>query len=253
MFKKILIFLGLLGLGSGAIAYYYWQQATSLPDWYQTQPLEPVLNNSDIKPTQSSDSTAIAADSLTTIKTKIKENIQQQEKTNVSKGKNDQQPVEVSLSDREFTQLLQTEMTQKFKLPTSQDHLIQSRISQGSLEMGAVVNPQKLQSLELSRSQQALVSRVVTTFPQFKNQEFYLGISGTPQIQNGQLMLPTNSRVKVGNLSFTLPEIAQKLNVPVARLQQSLQMNVDPLNLHDIQLKENQIILKVNPADYDVQ
>ena len=252
MFKKMLIFLGLLGLGSGAIAYYYWQQATSLPDWYQTQQLEPVLNNSDVKPTPSA-ATAIAADSLTTIKTKIKENIQQQEKANASKGKDGQQPVEVSLSDREFTQLLQTEMTQKFKLPTSQNHLIQSRINQGSLEMGAVVNPQKLQSLELSRSQQALVSRVVTTFPQFKNQEFYLGISGTPQLQNGQLMLPTDSRVKVGNLSFTLPEIARKLNIPVARLQQGLQMNVDPLNLHDIQLKENQIILKVNPTDYDAQ
>ena len=252
MFKKMLIFLGLLGLGSGAIAYYYWQQATSLPDWYQTQQLKPVLNRPDPKPSQST-ATAIAADSLTTIKTKIKENIQQQEKTNASKGNDGQQPVEVRLSDREFTQLLQTEITQKFKLPTSQENLIQSRINQGSLEMGAVVNPQKLQSLELSRSQQALVSRVVTTFPQFKNQEFYLGISGTPKLQNGQLMLPTDSRVKVGNLSFTLPEIARKLNIPVARLQQSLQMNVDPLNLNDIQLKENQIILKVNPADHDAQ
>lgn len=252
MFKKMLIFLGLLGLGSGAIAYYYWQQATSLPDWYQTQQLKPVLNRPDLKPSQSS-ATEIAADSLTTIKTKIKENIQQQEKANASKEKDHQQPVEVRLSDREFTQLLQTEMTQKLKLPTSQENLIQSRINQGSLEMGAVVNPQKLQSLDLSRSQQALVSRVVTTFPQFKNQEFYLGISGTPQLQNGQLMLPTDSRVKVGNLSFTLPEIARKLNIPVARLQQSLQMNVDPLNLNDIQLKENQIILKVNPAAYDVQ
>jgi hypothetical protein len=245
----------------GAIAYYYWQQATSLPDWYQTDRAKPAQENnidpSQTSPSSTEGSTVIATDSLTAIKTKIQENIRQQVQDGTASpapiGAHRQQSVEVNLSDRDLTQLLQTEITQKFKLPSSDGTLIQTQINQGSLEMGAVVNPQKLDSLDLSRSQKAIVDRVMTTFPQLKDQDFYLGINGKIQLQNGQLILPDNSRVKVGNLSFTIQEIAQKLNVPVEKLQQSLQMNVDSLNLRDFQLKENQVILKVNPADYDVQ
>ena len=68
--------------------------------------------------------------------------------------------------------------------------------------------------------------------------------------KNGQLTLPNNSQVKIGKLTFTLSEVAQKLDVSPDRLQQSLNLNIDQLNLHDLKFKENKVILKVNPSDY---
>ena len=95
-----------------------------------------------------------------------------------------------------------------------------------------------------------MVERVVSKFPQLKDQDIYIGIEGQPKLENGQLTLPNNSQVRIGNLTFTLSEVAQKLGVPRDRLQQSLNLNIDELNLQDLQFKENEVILKVNPSDY---
>ena len=56
--------------------------------------------------------------------------------------------------------------------------------------------------------------------------------------------------MRIGNLTFSLSEVAQKLGVPRDRLQQSLNLNIDELNLQDLQFKDNEVILKVNPSDY---
>jgi uncharacterized protein YdgA (DUF945 family) len=113
-----------------------------------------------------------------------------------------------------------------------------------------VINPAKLKTLDLPRQQQAMVERVVSKFPQLKDQDIYIGIEGQPKLENGQLTLPNNSQVRIGNLTFTLSEVAQKLGVDPTRLQQSLNLNIDELNLQDLQFKENEVILKVNPSDY---
>ena len=95
-----------------------------------------------------------------------------------------------------------------------------------------------------------MVARVVSKFPQLKDQDIYVGIEGKPKLENGQLTLPNNSQVRIGNLTFSLSEVAQKLGVPRDRLQQSLNLNIDELNLQDLQFKDNEVILKVNPSDY---
>ncbi|MEB3308646.1 MAG: hypothetical protein VKJ02_00265 [Snowella sp.] len=244
MLKKLLLGIGLLGLGSVGLAYYFWTQATSLPTWYQEQSSH---TNDSLNSTQSSSSSE---------STGIKARIQQQIQTEIQQGSvQPNEAVSVTLKSQEFNQLVQSELSQQLRSRKLSNLApqIQSNIENNQLEIGTVINPQKLEAVNLPRHQQAIINRVVTSFPQLKNQEIYIGITGQPKFENGQLILPNDSKVRVGNLNFTLPEISKRLGVSPQRLQQSLNLNIDQLNLRALQLKENEVTLTVDPANYAAQ
>lgn len=244
MLKKFLMFIALLGIGSVGAAYYFWTQATSLPTWYQEQ----LSNTKDfLNSTQSSPS-----NEPTGIKAKIQEQIQAEIQQGLAQPN---EAVNVTLKPQEFNQLVQSELSQQLrsrKLAQLAPR-IQSNIENNQLEIGTVINPQKLEKVDLPRHQQAIVDKVVTSFPQLKNQDIYIGIAGQPKFENGQLILSNDTKVRVGNLNFTLPEISRRLGVSPQRLQQSLNLNIDQLNLRDLQLKENEVTLTVDPSNYASQ
>ena len=247
MFKKLLIGVILLGTGGAGIAYYFWTQATTLPSWFRGQSSDPT---SFVQPSQltppSTDSTLAIASTKQKIQQKVETAIQDQGISKIPEG------VAVSLNAQDFNQLVQAEISnqlQSRKIAPVLPH-IQANLENNNLELGTVINPAKLKTLDLPRRQQAMVAIVVSKFPQLKDQDIYIGIEGQPKLKNGQLTLPNNSQVRIGNLTFTLSEVAQRLGVDPTRLQQSLNLNVDELNLQDLQFKDNEVILKVNPSDY---
>lgn len=196
-------------------------------------------------PSPKTDQTNIMAATKQKIQKKVQTTIQQQ--GNIQP----QQDINVTLKTQDFNQLIQSEISNKLR-SRSRETLpnIQANIEKNNLEIGTVINTNKLESLELPRQQQAMIERVVTKFPQLKDQDIYVGIEGKPKLKNGQLTLPNNSQVKIGKLTFTLSEIAQKLGVSTERLQQGLNLDINSLNLRDLQLTNDEVILKVNPSDY---
>jgi hypothetical protein len=247
MFKKLLIGVIFLGAGAAGLAYYFWTQATALPSWFQGQSSDPkgFVQPSQLPPPSTDSSPAIAS---------TKQKIQQKVQTAIQDQGMNQIPedIAVSLNAQDFNQLLQAEISSQLQSRKIAPILpnIQANLENNNLELGTVINPTKLKTLDLPRRQQAMVARVVSKFPQLKDQDIYIGIEGKPQLDNGQLALPNNSQVRIGNLTFSLSEVAQKLGVPRDRLQQSLNLNIDELNLQDLQFKDNEVILKVNPSDY---
>ena len=194
----------------------------------------------------STDSTPAIASTKQKIQQKVETAIQDRGISQISEG------VAVSLNAQDFNQLVQAEISNQLQSRKIAPVLpnIQANLENNNLELGTVINPAKLKTLDLPRQQQAMVERVVSKFPQLKDRDIYIGIEGQPKLENGQLTLPNNSQVRIGNLTFTLSEVAQKLGVDPTRLQQSLNLNIDELNLQDLQFKENEVILKVNPSDY---
>ncbi|MFM7572698.1 MAG: hypothetical protein ACKO4S_06105 [Snowella sp.] len=247
MFKKLLIGIIFLGTGGAGIAYYLWTQATALPSWFQGQSSDP---QSFAQPPQltlpSTDVTPAIASTKQKIQQKVQTAIQNQGMNQIPED------IAVSLNAQDFNQLLQAEISNQLQSRKISPVLpqIQANLANNNLELGTVINPVKLKTLDLPRRQQAMVARVVSKFPQLKDQDIYVGIEGKPKLENGQLTLPNNSQVRIGNLTFSLSEVAQKLGVPRDRLQQSLNLNIDELNLQDLQFKDNEVILKVNPSDY---
>jgi hypothetical protein len=250
MFKKLLIGVILLGTGGAGIAYYFWTQATALPSWFQGQSSDPT---SFVQPSQllspSTDLNPAIASTKQKIQQKVQTAIQDQGMSQIPGD------VAVSLNAQDFNQLIQSEISSQLQSRKISPVLprIQTNLENNNLELGTVINSAKLKTLDLPRRQQAMVERVVSQFPQLKDQDIYIGIEGKPKLENGQLTLPNNSQVRIGNLTFSLSEVAQKLGVPRDRLQQSLNLNIDQLNLQDLQFKDNEVILKVNPSDYAPQ
>jgi hypothetical protein len=250
MFKKLLIGVIFLGAGTAGLAYYFWTQATALPSWFQGQ-------SSDPKSFVQSSQESSPSNNLTPAIASTKQKIQQKVETAIQDRGTSQIPedVSVSLNAQDFNQLIQAEISTQLQSRKISPILpnIQANLENNNLELGTVINPAKLKTLDLPRRQQAMMERVVSKFPQLRDQDIYVGIEGQPKLKNGQLTLPNNSQVRIGNLTFTLSEVAQKLGVPRDRLQQSLNLNIDELNLQDLQFKENEVILKVNPSDYAPQ
>jgi hypothetical protein len=247
MFKKLLIGVIFLGAGTAGLAYYFWTQATALPSWFQGQSSDA---KSFVQPSQESSPSNNSTPAIAATKQKIQQKV---ETAIQERGTGQpQQEVNISLNAQDFNQLVQAEISSQLRSRKLVSALpnIKANLENNNLELGTVINPAKLKTLDLPRQQQAMVERVVSKFPQLKAQDIYVGIEGQPKLKNGQLTLPNNSQVRIGNLTFTLSEVAQKLGVDPTRLQQSLNLNIDELNLQDLQFKENEVILKVNPSDY---
>ena len=235
MLKKLLFWLGGAFVVSGAIAYYFWQEATSIPQWYQTsQPeaVNPPVSEPDLPPP---------------VVQKIAEQIQQQSQGNPSPN----QAIAVNLSYPEVNQWLTTEINQQLRTQTARvlpsAPIVQTQLKDNRLEIGTVINSQQLTSAKFSRSQQAIIDRLMTNFPQLQNQTFYLGVEGKPQVKDGQLVLDNNSQVRVGNLTLSVTEVAQKMGVSPRTLQRALTIDLGNVNLQDWQFQDQNVLLKVAP------
>jgi ribosomal protein S9 len=216
--KKSLIVIALVVAGVVGVGYYYWQQATFLPNWYSETSAD---KNSQESVTDASN---------------INRNLNRQK----TKG-------EIQLNQEELNSLIVDNLAKdnrlKQVLPATK--AINSDIKDGKLEIGAIVNTSKLSQLNLKESERAIIEQIMQKVPQLQNRDIYVGIQGTPQIKDGKIILGQESQVKVGKLSFTIPEIAQKLNLPAAKLQQDLALDVGQLNLQDIEINQGEIKLKM--------
>jgi ribosomal protein S9 len=216
--KKSLIVIALVVAGVVGVGYYYWQQATFLPNWYSETSAD---KNSQESVTDASN---------------INRNLNRQK----TKG-------EIQLNQEELNSLITDNLAKdnrlKQVLPATK--AINSDIKDGKLEIGAIVNTSKLSQLNLKESERAIIEQIMQKVPQLQNRDIYVGIQGTPQIKDGKIILGQESQVKVGKLSFTIPEIAQKLNLPAAKLQQDLALDVGQLNLQDIEINQGEIKLKM--------
>ena len=211
MFKKLMIVVILAIAGVAGVAYYYWQQATSLPSWYQK-----------------------SAENIT--------KIQELPPAIIDKKTGGQ----VKLDGEQLNQFIGHKLAQDSKLrqvlPSTK--AIHSDIKDGKLQIGAVVNTSKLLETNLSAQERVVVDQLIQKIPQLQNRDIYVGVQGTPQLKDGKLVLGKDSQIKVGNLSFTPAQIAARLNLPVERVEQELALNVQKLNLKDIKLNQGEMELK---------
>ena len=236
MGKKLLILAGGLLLISAAVIYYFWRQATTIPDWYQQEMASPTSPVSPINP----------------------ETLLQQ-KLQAAKEQSAQNPgplpkqLDIRLKPQELNQIFQAELAQisaPRNIPATSLPNIRTQVSPDRLEVGTVVNPQSLQRLNLGPPEQALLAKLSQQFPQLQTQDLYLGIAGKPQVQQDALVLPLDSTIQIGQLSFSLAELAQQLQIPPERLQQGLALPLGQLNLRNLQLNNNEVILQVDSPSH---
>ena len=228
--KKVGVLLILI-TGFLSFLYYYWYQATQLPQWYAQS--HQSFQNVDRKVLET------PQPNQENIEAKIEATIN---KSHTSKN------IEVKFNEREVNHLVVSKMGET---PDSRRLLaatkgFNTKIQDGTLSTGAVINISEIPVDKLETSEQAAIAKIIQTFPALKNQDVYIGVEGKPIVEKGQLKLDDNTKVKLGNLSFTVSELANQLGIPKAKLEQkiNLELQLGRLKVSDIELTGNNAVVK---------
>jgi hypothetical protein len=257
MKKLFLIFLLFAGIGFSWL-YYYWQQATQVPEWYTTQ------SKSTQKTLNSSDSTELIA-AKTRLQEKIEASIAKSQAsasesslpltshtssrtTSIEQETAQRRRVEVELSNQEVNELVITAIAQQTahgKIIANAPHL-QTTIKDGMIESGTVVNLSKLSANEIEASERAALEKLLKTFPFLDNQKIYIGISGQPQIDKGEVKWDNTTKIRLGNLSLSLSELSQQLGIPQEQIEQQLTLSpqLGKLKVNDMEVTDDKVVLR---------
>ncbi len=226
--KKIWFIFACVLAGMVLGPLFLWYQATQLPSWYSDRTV--AVNALDLRDRASLDQ------ARQTIKTKLE---------TIQPGADGTAAVE--LTDTEINTLLADGVARV----TAGHHLskaikqINTTIEQGRLESGAVINLANIPVNDLSESEQSILSQLIATVPGLGERDVYVGVEGTPTVANGQLQLDGIS-IRVGNLRWSVADVAQRLGVPPESLQQEIdrQLALHQLTINDIQIAGNSIRIR---------
>jgi hypothetical protein len=265
MKKLFLVFLLLSGVGF-SIVYYYWRQATHLPEWYTTQSpitqetldlshpselvaakarLQEKIDASIAQSLSLSSPSSLSLDQATSNRTN---SLSQVTNNSTSQEISPKKHVEVELSNQEVNELVMTKIAEE----TGQSKVLatalknHTTIKEGVLESGAVVNLAELPKDKLNQKEVASLEKVLKTFPFLVNQEIYVAILGKPQVANGQVKWDDNTKIKLGNLNLSISELAQRLGIPQEQLEHKLNLSLQlgRLKVNDMELKDNKVLLR---------
>ncbi|HEY9603610.1 MAG TPA: hypothetical protein V6C85_18485 [Allocoleopsis sp.] len=233
--KKVVFTISvLLGIGI-AVGYYYWRQATQIPKWYTAQSENTATT---IAGRNSLELSSAKARAIEKINSRVEE----------SSRRSPSQPVEVELNPQDVSELVTAKIAEKVNNgkvipPVS---AIRTTIQDGRIESGTVVNLSELPKNQLDENQNAAIEKIVNTFPPLKDRDVYVGISGKPLVENGQLEWDDNTKIKLGNLCLSINELAQRLGVSPEKLKQELNLSsqIGRLKVSDLELKSDRVLLK---------
>lgn len=254
--KKIALMFLFFTLTSIGIVYYYWQQATNLPKWYQSN-----TPNNQILDLRNPEQISQAKNR---IDKKIEDTLISQENLNNSQPKqptdttNNQpninpenptpQNIEIKLNSQEFNDLVVAEIAQKNLNPLiiQTTKGVKTSIKNGTLEAGTVINLASIKPEQLPTEQKAQLDQIIQTFPFLTQREIYIALEGKPTLENGKLNFDDNTRIKIGNLSLTLAEISQKIGISKQELQTGINLDLQLGNyqINDIKIKDDKAILQ---------
>jgi hypothetical protein len=228
--KKMGVLLLLLMGGGLGIGYYFWHQATQLPEWYTQNQVETrKLVNVQKKATA----------------------IEQKIKQQADSSKNP----EIKLNGDELNDLFVSKLVDKSGTESLPKALkgIHTKIENDKLKTGAVVDIKELQSSQLGEREKALVAQLTEKFPTLGDRKIYIGLEGKPQLENNQLKFDSNTRVQLGDLSFTLTEVADRLGIPPEKLQEriNVELQLGNLQVKDIEFQNGNAVIKGSANDRD--
>ncbi len=195
----------LIGLSAGAAAAtaFYWNRATALPTWYSTSGADTVV--ADVS----------TGDLL-------------QRKLSSGQGVRygDNNRVEISLTETELTQLLaegiaQTPQAAQF-LPVADS--LNATIRGDRVAGGIVVNPADLPTQSLPPQARQALNTALSTVPMLGDRPLYIGIEGSPRVDNGRLVLGNDTRVQIGRVNLSLEDVARLTGLDPAQLTERINL-----------------------------
>ncbi|HEY9763796.1 MAG TPA: hypothetical protein V6D07_14790 [Trichocoleus sp.] len=211
---SVAVFAAVLGGG----AAYTWNQATRLPTWYT--------------PSATTLSEVGSANELLSSKV-----------TQPEPGAS----LTLTLSEQEVNQVVlgaiaqQPETAQFLKASKG----INTSLENEQIESGMVVNLSDIPADALPPQGQEALAQLTQKFPILANRDIYVGIKGSPRIEEGRLVLDDNTMVTIGRFQLPLSELANQLGLPKAQIEAQLDQALaqNGINLQDIQIEKGQVVI----------
>ncbi len=192
MLRKILLVIALLILIAGGVAFYLWNQATALPEWYE---------HPESTPSGAEEKWVMVPDG--------------------AQGEAGQTP---TYEMRSFHKRLGSMQKAKGAVKASR------AVKRGdSLEAGVVVDMGKLQSVDLSKSDSDFITRAREAFPSLSDRDVYIGIEDRPgkdglspaaKLRVGDLTYPLSDAAK--RLGLPEADLRRQLNTELLKLSSEL-------------------------------
>ncbi|KAB8331746.1 hypothetical protein SD80_023080 [Scytonema tolypothrichoides VB-61278] len=231
MFKRLFLVLGCTIAGTGAIVFFFWQQATQLPVWYSNSP-----TTSSLPPQTDQHKTQIQP-SQEQVLSKISDNL---------KGANAKG--EVQLDANEVNTLISSGIAQTTdKSPLAQAVVkTNTQIQDGKISAGAVIDFRTIPLNELPSQEQVAISKLLSTVPILKYRPVYIEVEGKPKVHNKQISLDETTRVKFGNLSLTLSDMYQRFGLSEKHLNQQVanELKKLPVEVKDVEVMGDRLIVR---------
>ncbi|MBD2070425.1 hypothetical protein H6F93_23420 [Leptolyngbya sp. FACHB-671] len=220
--KKVgfIVFAILLGVGLGALAAISlsWQQATQLPEWYDSQ----------------KQATNLDATESTIARDRIIRGITTTSSSGITR-------IDGELNATDINQLvvgaIATNPNYRPVLEGTRD--INTTIQNGQVQSGAVVNLSEIPTEQLNPTERALLERLSQTFPALADREIYLGIEGQPSFEQGRLLLSEDTVIRVGDLRLTLDQLQSLFGVSREQIEQQINQKLQQEGL-DLSIVEFQ-------------
>ncbi|MEA5449194.1 hypothetical protein VB780_11485 [Leptolyngbya sp. CCNP1308] len=196
----------LIGLSAGVAAAtaFYWNRATALPTWYSTSGADTVV--------------ADVSTSGNLLESKLASG------QGVRYSGNNR--IEISLTEAELTQLLaegiaQTPQVAQF-LPATET--LNATIRGDRVAGGIVVNPADLPTQSLPPQAQQALDTALSTVPMLGDRPLYIGIEGSPRVDNGCLVLGNDTRIQIGRVNLSLDDVARLTGLDPAQITERINL-----------------------------
>jgi hypothetical protein len=219
--NSILLFLLINGIVVTGIAYG-WRQITSLPSWYTHG---------------SSESLSLNRDEQNVLEVKL------------TQGEGENNRVDISLNETELTAL----MTQRIaKTPKTSQVLqatkgLKASIQENQLTGGVVVQPS-----QLPPQARRMVLQVL---PMAGDRPFYIGLTSSPIVQNGQISLSDNTQLTLGSVSLSLADITKVTGLSKSEINQQLNLAMSDvgLSVDSIEFVNGDLVLRGTKRELTTQ
>ena len=142
------------------------------------------------------------------------------------------QKVTVKLTNKDLNNLVVTKLAtadSKQQLPIGIEG-IKTNIKDGKIYVGALVNLDRLAQGQTSSSQSADLGKITEKLTFLKDRDVYVGITGKPIIVGDRLKFSPDTQIKLGNMSFTINQLAETLGVDPAKIQQTIDLQLSKQN-----------------------
>jgi hypothetical protein len=207
----LLVVVG-LAAGAGAGAAYYWQRATAVPTWHTPSKADTHLVNS------------LSRGSGSLLQTKLA----------TGEGvRYDGNRVEIVLSEAELNQLVVEGLAQSPQTAALLQvaESVSATVEGNRVRGGLVISPADLPTENLPPQAQQAVQQALATVPMLGDRPLYLGIEGSPRIENGRLVLSDDTRIQVGRLNLTVTDVARLTGIDPAQLNEVINLTLPEVGL----------------------